>query len=166
MWFFIDNSPKWDPICTKLLPVIHNTTPRFAKLKLLWRYIIVSFISTAFVAVKLKFFKVLHTYAASMKWPFMDFFGPLLPQIRPDFTEIFTRDSVLGDKNSVSIILQTLEFLQNRMDTKFAHLVQPWPSHFPLIMVKIEKNKFYRKTSALRLSKYAKIQTLSFLPFK
>ena len=60
-----------------------------------------------------------------MKWPFMDFFGPLLPQIWPDFAEIFTRDSVLGDKNSVSIILQTLEFLQNRMDTKFAHLVQP-----------------------------------------
>ena len=115
---------------------------------------------------QVKIFKLLHTYAASMKWPFMDFFGPLLPQIRPDFTEIFTRDSVLGDKNSVSIILQTLEFLQNRMDTKFAHLVQPWPSHFPLIMVKIEKNKYYGKTSALQLSKYAKIQTLSFLPFK
>ena len=61
---------------------------------------------------QVKIFKVLHTYAASMKWPFMDFFGPLLPQIWPDFAEIFTRDSVLGDKNSVSIILQTLEFLQ------------------------------------------------------
>ena len=74
---------------------------------------------------QVKIFKVLHTYAASMKWPFMAFFWALLPQIRPDFAEIFTRDSVLGDKNSVSIILQTLEFLQNRMDTKFAHLVQP-----------------------------------------
>ena len=166
MWFFIDNSPKWDPVCTKLLPVIHNTTPLFAKLKLLWRYIIVSFISTAFVAVKLKFSKFCIPMQHPWNGPSWIFLGPLLPQIWPDFAEIFTRDSVLGDKNSVSIILQTLEFLQNRMDTKFAHLVQPWPSHFPLIMVKIEKNKFYRKTSALRLSKYAKIQTLSFLPFK
>ena len=76
VWFFIDNSPKWDPICTKLLPVIHNTTPLFAKLKLLWRYIIVSFISTAFVAVKLKFSKFCIPMQHPWNGPSWIFLGP------------------------------------------------------------------------------------------
>ena len=71
-------------------------TPQdFAKWKTLLRYIsIVSFISIAFVVVKLKIFKVFRIDSASMKWPLLGGFGPLLPQILFNLAEILTRCSV------------------------------------------------------------------------
>ena len=37
-----------------------------------------------------------------MKWPFLGFFGPLLPQMWFDFNEYLTRGSIQGEKNKVS----------------------------------------------------------------
>ena len=71
-------------------------TPQdFAKWKTLLRYIsVVSFISIAFVVVKLKIFKVFRIDSAFMQWPFLRVFGPLLPQILFNLAEILTRCSV------------------------------------------------------------------------
>ena len=67
----------------------------FAKWKALLRYIsVASFISVAFVGVKLKIFKVVRIDPAFMKWPLLGVFGSLLPQIFFNLAEILTRCSV------------------------------------------------------------------------
>ena len=78
--------------------------PKFSQTKGIMNIqtIVVSFISVAFVVVKLKIFKVLDTNLAPMMCPFPGLFRPLHPQIWYDFAEIFTRDGTLADKNSLS----------------------------------------------------------------
>ena len=80
--------------------------PRFAKWKILFRYIsVISFFRIAFVVVKLKIFQVFHIDSPSMKWPLFSKgrggrggggrgFEPLLLQILLDFAEIFNRGSL------------------------------------------------------------------------
>ena len=66
----------------------------FAKWKTLLRYIsVVSFISIAFVVVKLKVFKVFRIDSAFMKRPLFGDFGPVLPQILVNLAKILTRCS-------------------------------------------------------------------------
>ena len=50
----------------------------------------VSFMSIAYVVVKLESFKVFCTDSASMKWLLFGIFGPLLPQILFDLAETLT----------------------------------------------------------------------------
>ena len=54
----------------------------------------VSFISIAFVVVKLKIFKLFRIDSAFMKWPLLGGFGPLLRQILFNVAEILTRCDV------------------------------------------------------------------------
>ena len=64
-------------------------------------------------------FKVLYIDSASLKWPFLGSFGPLLPQIWSEFAEIFTKD-----KRRVWAIFENLKCYRNRTDQKFVLLVQ------------------------------------------
>ena len=76
----------------------HSPTP---KLKLLRRYkVVVSFMSIAFVVVKLKIFRVLGTHSAPMKWPFWVFLGLSSPR-GSNLGEILNRERILADKNTV-----------------------------------------------------------------
>ena len=70
--------------------------------------IVVSFIRTAFVVVKLIVFR---TDSASMKWPFWwGFFGTLLCQIWSDFVKIFSRDSIQAEKKYFLRIFEKSNF--------------------------------------------------------
>ena len=53
-----------------------------------WNWPVVSFISIAYVVVKLKIFKVSCIDSASIKWPFFGFFDPYSPMF--DLAEILT----------------------------------------------------------------------------
>ena len=66
------------------------TLQDFAKWKTLRCIFVISFISIAFVVVKLKFFKLFGIDSASMK-PFLGFFWPFFPKILFSFAEILTR---------------------------------------------------------------------------
>ena len=88
-------------------------------------------------------------------------FGPLLPQIWSNVAEILTIGSTLGSKN-IKQNLKDSSFHKKEMDQKFAKFT----TSFSLRMPKIEKDKHkWGKTSAIWLSKYVKIKTLSPLPF-
>ena len=88
-------------------------------------------------------------------------FGPLLPQIWSYIAEILTICSTLGNKN-IKQNLKDSSFHKKETDQKFAKFT----TSFSLRMPKIEKDKHkWGKTSAIWLSKYVKIKTLSPLPF-
>ena len=77
-----------------------------AKLSILWRYIIVvSFISVAFVVVKLKIFKCFRGNAASMKWPHLRGFWALSPanmtQVRWNFDQryVFHKTKTVSEQS-------------------------------------------------------------------
>ena len=59
----------------------------------------VGFITIAFVVVKLKIFKVLHTNLES-NGPFWQVFGPLFPQILSNIAKILTKGSALSSKQN------------------------------------------------------------------
>ena len=59
----------------------------------------VRFSRKTFVILKLKVFKVLRTNSASMKWPFLGGFGPLLSQIWFTVAQIFVRGSNIANQN-------------------------------------------------------------------
>ena len=58
----------------------------------------VSFISIAYVVVKFKILKVFYIDSASMEWPFLGLFGPLLPEILFDPAETLTGGSLHEEK--------------------------------------------------------------------
>ena len=132
-----------------------------------WRYIIVvSFISIVFVVVKLKISNVLRTDSASTKWPFLGDFWVLTPPIWSNIAAILTRVSTLANKNTVWKFFEEFEYLWKKEGRKISTLGPTLTPLFLLKMVKIEKNKQYcGKTSAIELSKYVRMKSLSPLPF-
>ena len=100
---------------------------RAFRFTLSWRYIIVvSFISIAFVIFKLKVSKILRTDSASTKEPFLGGFWALTPQVWFNVTEILTRGSTLGNKNTEKCLMDS-SIYGKRSDPKLAFLVQLWP---------------------------------------
>ena len=85
----------------------------------------VSFISIALVVVKLKIFKILHTF---------------LTQIWSSFAEIFSRDSISAEKSSVSIIFQKSAFLRKWHKPKVCFFV-PTLTPPPLLLPEDGSNR-------------------------
>ena len=79
-------------------------TPQFStKLNVLWRYIIVgSFISVAFLVVKLKFFKCFYGDAASMKWPLLEGFWAVSPANMTQVCWNFDQKNIFHKTKTVS----------------------------------------------------------------
>ena len=94
------------------------TSRYFNKLKTLLRYIIVlRFIITAFVVVKIKIFKDFHTDSASMKWHLFWSFRALT-SLNVVQSEIFTKGSLEVDKNIAPRIFQKFAFWLKRVVSK------------------------------------------------
>ena len=90
-WFF---GSFWEFFCLRR-HTLWDTPKDFANWKtLLWYIPVVSFISIAYVVVKFKILKVFYIDSASMEWPFLGLFGPLLPEILFDPAETLTRGSL------------------------------------------------------------------------
>ena len=84
----------------------------------------------------------------------------------PDFVEIFTRGSIKGDTNSVSRILEKFKFLQKREMPKVCTFGLTLTPFSLLKITEIEKTKYFQgQNSAIKLSKYCKINPLSPLNF-
>ena len=139
----MDYSPKWGPNCTKYLPVI----------QCFFIYALLQPMSQASIFCHIKGLMKIHnrgkfdqfqSFANQFgihEMAVLSFFVPLLPQIWSNFTEIFTRDSILADKNSTWIIFQKSEFLRKRDEPKICVFGPPFPLksaeierciHFPL----------------------------------
>ena len=131
-----------------------------------WRYIIVvSFISIEFVIVKLKISKVLRTDLAATKLSFLGGFWVLTPPIWSNIADIFIRGSTLANKNTVWNFFEGFKYLWKRDGREISTFGPTLTPLFLLKMIKIEKNKQKWKTSAIELSRYVKIKSLSPLPF-
>ena len=143
----MDYSPKWGPNCTKYLPVM----------QCFFIYALLQPMSQASIFCHIKGLMKIHNrgkfdqysicgcqvkifskFCKPIRHPWngcFEFFVPLLPQIWSDFTEIFTRDSILADKNSTWIIFQKSEFLRKRDEPKICVFGPP----FPLKSAEIER---------------------------
>ena len=71
------------------------------------------FIHIAYVVVRSKKLEVLRADSASMKCSFLEYVWALTLRTWPNFTEIFTRGSILADKNDVLNFFEGLELLWN-----------------------------------------------------
>ena len=144
-------------------------TRRVFRLTVSWRYIIVvSFISIAFVVVKLRISKVLRTNSTSTKQSFLGGFWALTLPIWSNIAEILTRGSALANKNTVWILVLfwMIRVFMEKGRTQSYHYGLPLTPFFLLKMVKVEKKyAVCGKTSVIELSKYVKIKSLSPLPF-
>ena len=82
------------------------------------------------------------------------------------FGRFFGRGSTLANKNTVWKILEGLVYLWKRDRLKVSTFGPTLTPLFPLNMAKIHKNKQWcGKTSAIELSKFVKMKSLSHLPF-
>ena len=88
----------------------------------------------------LKIFKVFPTNSVFINWPFLGGFVLLFPQIMSDFTEIFTRDSILVYNNTIWIIFEKLELLRKR----HGEVCLFGPTLTPCFTVKMAKKFSYR----------------------
>ena len=105
----------------------------FAKLKVLWKYIIVvSFMGTEFPVVKLKSFKFLsHQFSIHETIPFGGSFGPNSPKYCPILI-IFSPEVLFKERKSVNLrIFKKFRFLRKREIPNFTVFVQLWPPPFP-----------------------------------
>ena len=69
------------------------------------------FIHIAYVVVRSKKLEVLRADSASMKCSFLEYVWARTLRTWPNFTEIFTRGSILADKNDVLNFFEGLELL-------------------------------------------------------
>ena len=104
-----------------------------ANLNFLWRYIIVvSFISVAFVVIKLYMFKFFCGGAALMKWPFLRGFWALTPANMSQICWNFNQRYVLFKTNTVSKQSFKIKCLSgNNRCSKLMVLVHFWAQFIP-----------------------------------
>ena len=133
-----------------------------------WRYIIVvSFISIAFVVVKLKISNVLRTDSASTKWPFLGDFWVLTPPIWSNIAAILTIVSTLANKNTVWKFLKNSSIYGKRKDAKLALWVQLWPLFSSLRWSKSKKiSSIAEKRQSLSYPNMSKWSLYLLSPFR
>ena len=115
-----------------------------------------SFISVAFVVVKVKIFKAFCTDSASIKWPLFWGFEPLLSQILFHLAEILTRFSLPIRQIQCFKNLSKLYILAQIPHLKFTVLVHfgtQFTTRKPKIML---KTKISAKTTSLGVSQVLK----------
>ena len=100
---------------------------------------------------------------------FGGFFGPQLPRILSDLTEICTRGNIQGEENSVSKNFGKFKFLRKLHVTKVCTFFQFLPNFDPILLYEGGQNRKNLIRSgqnlAIGLSKYCKIKVMSCLNF-
>ena len=95
----------------------------------------------------------------------MEGFLALHPPISSNISEILTTGSALADKNAALNLFEGFEYLMKGADPKLALLVQHWPFFSSEDDQNQKIKQQYEKSSAIELSKYIKIKSLSPLTF-
>ena len=108
-----------------------------------WRYIIVvSLVCIAFVVVKLKMLKVLHTDPTSRKWPFLGGFWTLSPPNMVQYCWNSHQGSCsFKQKKKIENFLKYSSFYGKGTDPKLAFLVELWPPISPRRWTEIKKKQ-------------------------
>ena len=84
--------------------------------------------------------KNVHSFSRLFSINEMDIFQPLLPQILPNFAEIFNKGSIQGKKNTVVAIAEKIKFLRKRDVPGVCTFASTLTPRFPLKMAKIGGN--------------------------